>query len=79
VKDKTGAYITVTFDRGTVTAASATSITLSRADGQSTTLTIDANTKFHGVASVAALQTGKPAVVMSRTGTATQIFQKAAN
>ena len=79
VKDKTGAYVTVTFDRGTVTAASATSITLSRADGQSTTLTINATTKVRGVTSVGALQTGKPAVVTSRNATASQIFQKPAN
>src|SRR6516165_3959201 len=49
-KDKSGAYVTVTFDRGTVTATSATSITISRADGQTATLAIDTNTKVHGVA-----------------------------
>jgi hypothetical protein len=75
VKDKDGQFVTVTFDRGTVTAASATSITLQRPDDQIVTLTVDANTKVHGPASAAAVQTGKTAVVVSRGGTATQILQ----
>ncbi len=76
VKDKDGQYVTVTFDRGTVTAASATSITLTRPDGPSVTLTVNADTKVHGPASAAAVVAGKDAVVVSRSGTATQILQR---
>ena len=75
VKDKSGAFVTVTIDRGTVSAVNATSITLDRADGKQATLTITNDTKVHGVASVSAIQTGKAATVMSRDGTATQIVQ----
>lgn len=77
VKDKDGAYVTVTFDRGTVSSASATSITVDRPDGQQVTLTVDADTKVHGKASAAEVETGKAAIVVSRTGTATQILQRA--
>jgi hypothetical protein len=78
VKAKDGSYVTVTFDRGTVTAASATSVTLQRPDtNKAVTLTVDANTKVHGVASAADLQVGKDAIVISRSGTATQILQRA--
>jgi hypothetical protein len=77
VKAKDGSFVTVTFDRGTVTAASDTSVTLQRPDtNQPVTLTVDANTKVHGVASASALQTGKQAVVISHAGTATQILQR---
>ena len=78
VKDKDGTYVTITVDRGTVTAASATSITLDRPDGKQVTLAVTTDTKVRGVASVAALQTGKAAVVVSRSGTATQIGQRKA-
>ena len=77
VKAKDGTYVSVTFDRGTVSAASDTSVTLQRPDtDQPVTFTVDANTKVHGVASAAALQSGKDAVVISRAGTATQILQR---
>jgi hypothetical protein len=77
VKAKDGSFVTVTFDRGTVTAASDTSVTLQRPDtDQAVTLAVDANTKVHGVASAAALQTGKDAIVISKAGTATQILQR---
>jgi hypothetical protein len=75
VKDKGGAFVTVTIDRGTVSAVNATSITVDRADGKQATLAINSDTAVHGVASVAAVQTGKTATVVSRDGTATQIVQ----
>jgi hypothetical protein len=75
VKDKSGAYVTVTIDRGTVSAVNATSITLDRADGKQAILTINNDTKVHGAASVSAIQTGKMATVVSRDGAATQIVQ----
>src|SRR4051812_34841826 len=48
VRTKDG-FETVTLDRGTVTAVSATSITVQRPDGQSVTEAIDASTRFRGV------------------------------
>ena len=65
VKNKAGQWVTYTFDRGKVTAASGQSITLARPDGQSVTLTITPETKFRGVASAADIKTGKGAIVVS--------------
>lgn len=65
----------VTFDRGEVTAVSASSITVKRPDGQSVTKAIDANTKFRGANSASEVQTGKPAMVVSKGNTATQVAQ----
>ena len=74
VKQK-GQWVTYDLDRGKVTAVSATSITLTRPDGQSVTEAIDANTKFKGVTSAAAIQTGRPALVLSENGRAVRIRQ----
>jgi hypothetical protein len=76
VKAKDGTFVTVTFDRGTVTAASESSVTLQRPDDQTVTLTVNADTKVHGASSAATLQVGQPAVVVSKAGTATQILQR---
>ena len=65
----------VTFDRGEVTAVSASSITVKRPDGQSVTKAIDANTKFRGVQSAGDVKTGKPALVVSKGTTATMVGQ----
>jgi len=65
----------VTFDRGQVTAVSASSITVKRPDGQSVTKAIDANTKFRGVQSAGDVKTGKPALVVSKGNTATVVGQ----
>ena len=54
-----------TLDRGEVTASSAASISLKRADGQSVTLAVSATTKVRGMVAV-----GKKALVLSRDGTA---------
>jgi hypothetical protein len=76
VKDKDGNYVTVTFDRGSVAAASATSVTLTRPDGPAVTVTVTADTKVHGAATAADLKIGQDAIVVSRAGTATQIVQR---
>jgi hypothetical protein len=65
----------VTFDRGEVTAVSASSITVKRPDGQSVTKAIDANTKFRGVQSAGDVKTGKPALVVSKGNAATMVGQ----
>jgi hypothetical protein len=59
----------ITWDKGTVSAKSDTSITLTRKDGKTATLKIDANTKTRGE-----VEQGKPAVVFSKAGTATAIL-----
>ena len=60
---------TITWDRGTVSATSDTSITLSRKDGKTVALTIDASTKTRGE-----VEQGRPAVVFSKAGTAVLIL-----
>ncbi len=70
-----GHWVTYTYDRGKVSAASATSITIARPDGQSTTVAINGATKFRGVASATAVQTNQNATVISLNGTATQVVQ----
>jgi hypothetical protein len=57
------------FDRGQVTAASATSLTLKRADGPSVTKSISADTKVRGK-----LVVGGKAAVFSKGGAATAIL-----
>ena len=75
VRTKNG-FEQVTFDRGRVTAISATSITITRPDGQSVTKTIDASTRFRGVQSASEVKTGKPAVVASKGDTAVVVGQR---
>jgi Domain of unknown function (DUF5666) len=62
-----------TLDRGDVTALSATSISLRRADGKSVTLAVSQATKVRGM--VAA---GKKALVLSRNGTAILVWARGA-
>jgi hypothetical protein len=66
---------TVTFDRGKVSTVTQDSITLARPDGQSVTLKLADSTRYHGVTGWPALKTQKGAIVISRDGTATQVFQ----
>lgn len=71
----TPAWQTVTFDKGQVGDVGADHITLSRPDGQSVTLKIDATTKFHGVTTWQEVQKSKGAIVVSKNSVATQILQ----
>ena len=67
---------TVTFDRGTVDEATdGAKIVLDRPDGQTVTLALTADTKYHGIDGAGALQEGKPATVVSKDGKATQVVQ----
>lgn len=71
-----GHWVTVTLDRGTVTATSATSITLARPDGQSVTIPLTAATHYRGVAtSASTVQTGRRATVVSEAGTARTVME----
>jgi hypothetical protein len=72
IRTKSG-WETVDYDRGKVTASSATSITLLRPDGQSVTDAVTSTTKYHGPGSVAVV--GKPARVVSLNGDALIIAQ----
>jgi hypothetical protein len=79
VKNKDGSWVTVTFDRGTVTAASASSITLQRPDGQSVTIALTADTRYRGISSADQIATGKAAIVASDSnGNALLVAQGAA-
>lgn len=61
--------VSFSFDRGQVTAASATSVTIKRADGPSVTLGISADTKVRGKLAV-----GGKAAIFSQAGVAKTIF-----
>ncbi len=61
--------VSFSFDRGQVTAASATSVTIKRADGPSVTLSISADTKLRGKLAV-----GGKAAIFSQAGAAKTIF-----
>lgn len=72
-----GTWQTVTFDRGTVDAASGGSkIVLDRPDGEKVTLALTADTRYRGIAGPAAVQEGKAALVVSKDGKATLVVQR---
>ncbi len=64
-----GSTGSVTLDRGQVTTASATSLTIKRADGKSVTFTIGTGAVIRGK-----LAAGAKALVLSRSGTAFRVF-----
>jgi hypothetical protein len=64
-----GSIVSFSFDRGSVTAASDTSVTVKRADGPSVTKSISTDTKLRGKLAV-----GGKAAVFSKAGVATVIF-----
>lgn len=72
-----GQWVTYTLDRGKVTAAGPTSITLARPDGQTVTDTVNSGTRFTGVDSAAAVQLNRPATVLSDGGVALRVHQAA--
>ncbi len=76
VKGKDGAFVPVTFDRGKVTAASATSVSIERPDGVKVTVTVTPETTFRGVKDAAALKVGEPALMVSEAGKARTIGQR---
>ena len=65
----------VSFDRGALTAASASSVTVQRPDGTSVTKSVDQSTRFRGVKAATDLQTGAPALVVSKGDVAIAVFQ----
>ena len=75
VQTKSG-FENVTVDRGKVTAASASSITIARPDGVSVTKAITPDTKFRGVDSADQLVHDKGAIVVSKGDTAVLVGQR---
>ena len=75
VRTKDG-FENVTVDRGKVTAASASSITIQRPDGVSVTKAVTADTKFRGIDSAAQLAHDKGALVVSKGDAAVLIAQR---
>jgi len=70
-----GSWVTLTFDRGTVTAISPTAVTVQRPDGGVATLTVNSTTKIGGKLSVTAIPTGSRVVVLSENGVALRIVE----
>ena len=76
VKTKDGKFETVTFDKGVVESKGDRSITLKRDDGKSVTLKVNDDTTYKGVDSFDAVAVGKPAIVVSKDGTARHVGQR---
>jgi hypothetical protein len=76
VRTKDGAFEKVAFDRGTLTAVSATSLTLHRPDGVDVTVTLNGDTRYRGVENAGALQKDQPVAVVSKDGTARVVMQR---
>lgn len=77
IKNDSGQFVTYTFDKGTVAAATtADQVVIDRPDGKSVTVKIDANTKFRGISSATEIKEGKNALVVSKDGKATLIAQR---
>ena len=75
VRTKDG-FENVSFDRGKVTAASASSITIERPDGVSVTKAVTPETRFKGIDSADQLEPGKGALVVSKGDGAVLIAQR---
>jgi hypothetical protein len=76
VRTDGGGYEDITFDRGTVKAVTAGSITIANEGRPDVTITVNADTKVPGAASATDLRTDAPATVISKNGVATQILQR---
>ncbi|MDA8147217.1 MAG: hypothetical protein M0Z93_00370 [Actinomycetota bacterium] len=70
-----GGWVTLTFDRGTVTAISPTAVTVQRPDGGVATLAINSTTKIGGKHPATAIPTGSRVVVLSENGVALRIVE----
>ena len=74
VRGKDG-FQNVTYDRGSVTKASNDSITLHRPDGKDVTVAVGDSTKYRGIQNAGQIVTNRPAVVVSKDGTALIVAQ----
>jgi hypothetical protein len=76
VRTKDGTFEKVVFDRGTLTASDADSLTLHRPDGVDVTVKVDDQTRYKGVENAAALQQDQPVAVVAKDGTAKAVMQR---
>jgi hypothetical protein len=77
VKNKDGDFENVSFDKGVVQAKGDKTLTLKREDGKTVTLKLNDDTKYRGVEGFDAVQTDRPAIVVSAEGTARSVAQRA--
>lgn len=66
----------VAYDRGKLASASGTTLTLTRPDGVTVTVTVNDQTKYRGVSGFGQLQTGRPTLVLSKDGVALVVAQR---
>jgi hypothetical protein len=71
-----GGFEKVTFDRGTLSASSADSLTLHRPDGVDVTVKLNSESRYKGVENAAALEQGQPVAVVAKDGTARVVMQR---
>ena len=72
--NKSGSWVTETYQRGRITAVSPTSLTIERADGHSSTVALSSTTHYGGQgASESSLQVGQTVRVVSVDGAATTV------
>jgi hypothetical protein len=76
VRGKDGTFENVTVDKGVVQSKGDNSITLKRDDGKTVTIKVDGATTYKGVANLGAVEVGKPAIVVSKDGTARLVGQR---
>lgn len=77
VKDGDG-FSTIIFDRGKVTSAVNNVVTLERADGESVSVTVDGDTKYHGIDGFDSVRVGDPIAVVTKAGKTVQVAQRPA-
>jgi hypothetical protein len=65
----------VTYDRGKLASASGNTLTVTRPDGATVTVTVNDQTKYRGVSGFAQLQTGRATLVLSKDGVAVLVAQ----
>ena len=74
--EEDGTWANVTFDRGTVTAIDESSIEIERPDGKKVKAKLDENTRYGPGRDRTDIQTGQPAMVVQKDGTAIAVLQK---
>ena len=74
IKQK-GHWVTFSYDRGKVSGASPTSVSLALPDGHTVTIALTPTTHYQGISGANQLKTGKPAVVVSEAGKALRVRQ----
>jgi hypothetical protein len=79
VKDRSGAWVTVQYDRGTLKATGDHSLTIERPDGKTVTVKVDDATRYRGIDGFAEVQTGEPLIVVAKDGVATVVAQRTGN